>query len=68
MKTVKHFILGYDLHESPQTTNYKMKIIDPKPFWEEIKINFRRDSLIKKLEPRNLTISDAIGPALGCED
>ena len=45
-----------------------MKIIDPKPFWEEIKINFRRDSLIKKLEPRNLTISDAIGPALGCED
>ena len=58
---VKHLQSGGSLKDSPTPTNFKIKEHVVSPYWEEIKMSIRRDSLVKKLHVKDLKFCDAVG-------
>ena len=58
---VKHLIQDGTIHDCPQSTNYRVKTFISQPFWDEVRSNVRRDSLVKKLQPSNLSFINVIG-------
>ena len=60
-KVVKHLLQEGTLHNCPRSTNYRVKTFTSQPFWDEVRSNVRRDSLVQKLQPSNLSFINVIG-------
>ena len=58
-KAVLHLSNGGKLSECPQSTNWQVKVVPRKPYWQEIQI--RRDSLVKKIDNESVGLADVIG-------
>ena len=58
---IKHMMEDGSLNNCPRNTNYRLKVVEQIPFWEEVRTSIRRDSLIKKVEPKQFSFSDVIG-------
>ena len=57
---VKHLSNGGHTRDCPQSTNWRLKVVPPKPYWQEIEV--RRDSLVKKIDKETVGgLGDFIG-------
>ena len=59
-RAIRHLASGGKVSECPQSSNWRVQVVPPKPYWQEIRI--RRESLVKKIDKDNVgLLPDVIG-------